>query len=380
MSAIGSEDKAAALVDDDDAATVSADDTTDNAAARDAAATALWTRCVEHAGPRDQKIPTYTAVLKDILGADYSTLLKCPLDNRNEHPFGQKGERRLCATGVLARCRLEFFASEYTGLFRQGTRDAGLIRFSTAVAPPSGAGALLLGKAKHSKLFPCVAIKILRAQGPSGNLLFAGAKTGQAERDFFAHGLCTQLTRKVPTAAQPALRAFEKYSKYPLALGLSEFAALDEDGCHLAGGCGEELEATFPWCLHLHPLVQSPPLPEGAPNTAFVDALLATIASETPLYDIYAAASPADVAGADARVHRIGRVVATSVAIPSSAGSPIVFRHQAKEDDYTLRPEWDLKQPVVAHDGAAGTAGKNVGGKFFDGLIKAGRVVDHEAL
>ena len=129
----------------------------------------------------------------------------------------------------------------------------------------------MLGKAKHSKLFPLVAIKCMRANGPSGNLLFAGAKTGQAERDFFAHGLCTQLTRKVPTAAQPALRAFEKYSKYPLALGLSEFASLDEDGCDLSGGC-EELGATFPWALHLHPRVASPPLPDGAPNTAFVDA------------------------------------------------------------------------------------------------------------
>ena len=106
----------------------------------------------------------------------------------------------------------------------------------------------------------------------------AGAKTGQAERDFFAHGLCTQLTRKVPTAAQPALRAFEKYSKYPLALGLSEFATLDEDGCDLSGGC-EELGATFPWALHLHPRVNTPPLPDGAPNTAFVDALLATVSA-----------------------------------------------------------------------------------------------------
>ena len=43
--------------DDDDAATVAAaDERNDNEAARDAAATALWTRCLEHAGtsPRDQ--------------------------------------------------------------------------------------------------------------------------------------------------------------------------------------------------------------------------------------------------------------------------------------------------------------------------------------
>ena len=95
--------------DEDDAATVAADERNDNEAARDAAATALWTRCLEHAGtsPRDQKIPTHVAVLKDIHGADYSTLLKCPLDDRSEHPYGQKGERKLAATGALARCRIE---------------------------------------------------------------------------------------------------------------------------------------------------------------------------------------------------------------------------------------------------------------------------------
>ena len=89
--------------DDDDAATVAADERNDNEAARDAAATALWTRCLEHAGtsPRDQKIPTHVAVLKDIHGADYSTLLKCPLDDRSEHPYGQKGERKLAATQVV---------------------------------------------------------------------------------------------------------------------------------------------------------------------------------------------------------------------------------------------------------------------------------------
>ena len=44
------EDKADnALADDEDAATVAADERNDNEAARDAAATALWTRCLEHA-------------------------------------------------------------------------------------------------------------------------------------------------------------------------------------------------------------------------------------------------------------------------------------------------------------------------------------------
>ena len=45
-----------------------------------------------------------------------------------------------------------------------------------AVAPPTGAASLVLGKAKHSKLFPLVAIKCMRAHGPSGNLLFASGR------------------------------------------------------------------------------------------------------------------------------------------------------------------------------------------------------------
>ena len=59
-----------------------------------------------------------------------------------------------------------------------------------------------------------------------------------------------------------------------------------------------------------------------------------------------------------------------------------VFRHQAKEDDYALRPEWaqDLKKPVITHDGGAGTAGKNVGSKFFDGLIEKGRVLARDSV
>ena len=34
------------------------------------------------------------------------------------------------------------------------------------------------------------------------------------------------------------------------------------------------------------------------------------------------------------------------------AAATVVFRHQAKEDDYALRPQWadDLKKPVITHD------------------------------
>lgn len=41
---------------------------------------------------------------------------------------------------------------------------------------------------QESQLFPCAALKSFRGGGvPSGNLLFAGRKVGQPERDFFSH-------------------------------------------------------------------------------------------------------------------------------------------------------------------------------------------------
>ena len=133
--------------------------------------------------------------MKDIYGADYTSLLRCPMDDRGSHPFGAAHpERKLCAHGAMAKCRLESFPTTYSGLFRGAPHC--VVRLSTAVAPPTGAAAVFLGKMRKAKLFPCVAIKAFRGGGAAaGNLLFAGGKTGHPETDFFAHGVCARAAR-----------------------------------------------------------------------------------------------------------------------------------------------------------------------------------------
>jgi hypothetical protein len=53
-------------------------------------------------------------------------------------------------------------------------------------------------------------------------------------------------------------------------------------------------------------------------------------------------------------VQRIGRLVTTSDCVWSVADKQVVFRHQKKEEDYKLRPDWEaLLQAEHANVGAA---------------------------
>ena len=334
--------------------------TADDSAAAQAAA--LW-REVGADATKKRSFPSHAAVMKEVASADYSAILECPFDARRNHASAA-ATRTLCAHGAVARCRVEFDGgAAYTGLFA-GAPEC-LIRLSTAVAPATGVAKHVLGKIKHAKLFPCVAIKGLRGGAPSGNLLFAGAKTGHASADFFDRGVCTQLTHKIPAALAPAVAPFKRYSRHPLALGLSDWACVDADGAAVA-------DPKFPWCLALCPsaTLAAPPLPPSAPFDAFIDALL-TVEAGTCLYDVYAAASPKALGGATPDIARIGRVVTTSEMRYSPPDCQLIFKHQAKEEDYALRPDWlaELATPVVCHDGARGTAEKHCGSKFFDAHV-----------
>ena len=79
-------------------------------------------------------------------------------------------------------------------------------------------------------------------------------------------------------------------------------------------------------------------------------------------------------------LERVGRVVTTSPMVPSPPDAPLVFRHQAKDEDYALRPDWlrELDTPIAAHDGKPGTANAHCGPKLLDKLVAAGRFVDRE--
>ena len=275
-----------------------------------------------------------------------------------------------------------------------------LIRLSTAAQPapqPKGwmarfgmmMASPIAGKIVDSSLFPFVAVKACRdgVECPSANLLFAGCKTGQPSRHFLKHAVATMMTEKVGLALMPFVSNLRKHSAHPLALGVSDWARIEESGAPCDA-------PRFPWAVILMPTdVARAALKEGlaacdsgggrgssgaAPHAprfdGYIDALTAGLAVGTALYDVFACPAPVD-ACVDGRLQRIGRFVTTSAFVHSGPTSSLFFKHQAKEEDYALRPEW-LDQLSLPCDG--GTVATHAAWKTFAQQIEAARFVDCE--
>ena len=88
---------------------------------------------------------------------------------------------------------------------------------------------------------------------------------------------------------------------------------------------------------------------------------------------VQAAADPA-------RMERIGRVVTLSLCEASGPNEEIFFKHQAKEEDFMLRPDWltQLDTPCQIKGGASGPVGKHAGHALFERAIGTGRYRDYE--
>jgi hypothetical protein len=197
--------------------------------------------------------------------ADYEDILM------NKDDF-KSGGKQLCANGFVGEVQIEFFqGTNYTGLFQQGSIHSGVIRLSSALFIDQGSLPWYSKALSSAEIFPCVALKVPRPDMHSGNLLFAGKKTGQEDQLFFKNAVCTHLTEKVPLLLSWVQSLFSKYSSYPMQLGLSDFAApippvslssaateksnssLNEQQTEVKGA----KDHVFPWCLalaapHLH--------------------------------------------------------------------------------------------------------------------------------
>jgi hypothetical protein len=387
--------------------------------------------------------PSYDQVMTDMQSADYNHILTCPHDfNATSStattaaaakPAAVAGggpcPKSLCPHGAVACCQLELFEfptttannnnntnkflKPYTGLLTPGTTiPYGLIRLSSAMKPPQTeaktklARALLYvagSKLRTAQLFPCAALKLFRGHEeqkkhiPSGNVLLGGSKLGQRESNFFAHCICTSMTEQMPTMIRPLVRKFWTYSDYPLSLGLSDFCYHAYDG-----SIPEPQDWNFPYALLFRPntvLQQQhahaalPPQATGTATTSSADAAfdgfldqVLHIEPGTVLFDVYACPDPMSVADPTSPqqvLQRIGRITTTTRMLPSGPADGMFFRHQLKEDDYTLRPGWKqaLKQKVTMNQGqTTGTLGTLVGWKLFEQQIQQGRFVDFEQL
>jgi len=306
------------------------------------------------------KWPATTDVGAEVFNGDYTSLLTRTEDMK-------EGTKLLCPAGAVAQVKIEWFRGHgYSGLFAEGDLE-GIMRLSSAMAPVSGLPSFS-GQISRAKVFPCAAVKVFRDNVPSGNLLFGGSKTGQAETNYFSHCQCTHMTEKVGLLLRPILERFRQYSNFPTQLGLSDFARFARDGT-------ETEEPSFPWCLVLRPSSEVMHVAQevdsrfnGMPeardgSTGFIEQILA-LGENTVLYDIFAVPSPAAAlvggsqqqrgggGGGDAARNRrqtdaaqfslirVGRVSNTTRFVRSVRDQQLFFKHQRKEEDYDLKPEW----------------------------------------
>ena len=303
--------------------------TADNKRAR------LWSQLIDKNCGGDLEIqqwPDFVDISKQIGGSSCNYVM-------NSNDEFRLSNKVLCTHGFVACIRIQWsLRNNYTGLFRGS--ESGIIRLSSALKPLNNSVPWFFGDVSQSKLFPCVAIKIFRSgYAHSGNLLFGSKKTGQQNDLFFLHAVCTNLTDKVSLLLSWLMNYFRTYSTYPTQLGLSEFAKIDENGIN-------EENPTFPWCIGLKPR-------ENLKDIKFKDILY--IPENTVLYDIYAITEPQSIS-LNLPPEHLGEIITTSSMI-QSFDDGIFFKHQRREEDYDLRPEW-LSQLTPTHN--------NIGSKYFD--------------
>ena len=387
--------------------------------------------------------PSYNEVLNDVRKSDYNEVLTCPFDlhpgkapknhirprplgflRRKSHQTDQtkiqqqppslvKRIKQICPQGVVCCAKLELFpfpdnirGRPYSGLLCPGTTvHHCLVRLSSALQPLDHrnqanrrvAQMMLGNKLANAKIFPGVGIKLFRdgTNVDSANALFLGCKVGQPEDDFFAHCLSTQITSRMPVTLKPILGIFKKYSDHPLALGISNLCFYTA-----SGEMCEDLN--FPFCLTLKPRVMGNMIDSadvageatedfgddsigriGSKEEKKIDSFLDSIRnipSGTVLYDVFASPDPLSVAD-PMKLQRIGRIVSTSEMLDSPQDDGLFFRHQKKDEDFALRPDWRqdyLDTPVVLSDGTRGTAATLAGWELFESQIKEGCFIDFE--
>ena len=305
-------------------------------------------------------------------------------------------QKTICAQGVVCSAKLELFpfpegmkGRPYSGLLTPGTTvQHCLVRLSSALQPMDMgknkriAKVMFGDKLTSAKIFPGVAVKLFRSQQNSGNMLFLGSKVGQAEDEFFAHCLSTQITTRMPVTLKPILQVFKRYSELPTALGLSDMCTYGANG-EMAN------HLNFPFCLTLHPRVRTK-VRGGRemededngmlePLDSFLDDML-SIPPGTVLYDLFASPDPLSVMNVN-KLQRIGRLISTSTMQMSPHDDGLFFRHQKKDEDFALRPEWnnDLATNVALKDGTRGTAASLAGWELFEHQIHQGGYVDFES-
>lgn len=197
---------------------------------------------------------------------------------------------------------------------------------------------------------PALALKFFRGgQAPSGNLLLVGQPSAITKEDGeIEQCLCSQSAQVGCDATAESVQASQlsRHSAWPFSTGLSAFAALGQDGRETRGGLNGEV-VDCPWVLIMRPvfgnmtMVRNPWEPDVPDLPKSLQHML-HLPAGTTLYEVYACPSPG-AAFESGWLQLIGRIISASKFIPEPASESLHqlrFRHQRKEEDYVLRPEW----------------------------------------
>jgi hypothetical protein len=344
--------------------------------------------------------PPFSSLQEVVSKADYTHVLACPFDFHREassssssitttttttttttscsNPELHNATKILSPHGAVACCKIDYLPnSPYTGSFQSA--DHCLVRLSSSIQPPAATATGLMARAalyaigtklRTAELFPNCALKVFKdgATNPSSNLLFGAAKTGQSDPDFFKHCLSTNMTERCALPMRPVVNKFKQFSDYPLSLGVSNFARC---------GAGTDTDIAFPWAVVLQPIINTTePWHKPGGNSNFVNQICA-VPVNTPIYDMYACPAPSS-ATIGGKLLKLGTITTTSSFHHSGPTDGLFFKHQKKEEDYCVHPEWirEIEQSCTPDCGVTvGTVRQLAGWELFEGMIQRGEYV-----
>jgi len=234
----------------------------------------------------------------------------------------QRRPKLIHSVGAIAPAVWIPLENNYTGVFG-GCKNI-LIRFSCATAPSTG----------PKGFTPGISVKCLRDGTTAANIFAMYSLEGQDSWNFFAH----DLTNNVPDLSNSASfilheirRLFSAASEWPVMLGLSNWAAYDEQGNLV-------VEPKFPFRLIFHPVTAIHKAFPDTPSSTPFEELIADTLQPGPLYYVYAQDQPDDTQD---KYIQIGSIELTAKPTTSTFGDNFMFyQHTRKEDDFVYYPHW----------------------------------------
>jgi len=206
---------------------------------------------------------------------------------------------------------------DFTGIFKGAS---GLIRLSSAKAPTTGE------KGVHN---PGAGLKFFRKGRPSANFVAMPSLAGQSCAGKNGNFFNLPFTNHIPYPAdnfglETIARKFWQASFCPLMIGLSDLAS-PEEGEH----------GTFPFELSLERSESAPGVEVDCEDYTNKLTRFADLELDQVLFDVYATSGPGQ------EKNKIAEIILKDKLRPSKFGDEeLFFKHQRKEEDFQLEPQW----------------------------------------